>query len=82
MRGRTALVAKVLRQNRLDAELSTVLAGFLAYYADHMADHATPYPEVPETLSALAGVKKAVVSNKLQAFSRQLPGYLGPPSAL
>jgi phosphoglycolate phosphatase len=75
--GSTALIRKVLKAKAPHVNVTAVLDAFLAYYADHMADHAAPYPGVVEALSALSPIKKAVVSNKLETFSVGLLDALG-----
>ena len=51
-----------------DAFLDEALADFKAYYSAHIDVYSKPYPGIPELLAELdaAGVKLAVVSNKLK----------------
>ena len=46
----------------------------LAFYEDNNAVHTVPYPQVREVLAQLAaqGVRMAVVTNKFEAFARQV----------
>jgi phosphoglycolate phosphatase len=75
--GARALIDKVLRAKAPHIDPSTVLKAFIAYYADHMADRAVPYPGAAEVLAALSQVKKAVVSNKMEALSVGVLDALG-----
>lgn len=45
---------------------------FLSHYTLHIADKSRPYNNVIKTLVALAGLNKAVVSNKLFSLSKSL----------
>ncbi|MBF0321085.1 MAG: HAD-IA family hydrolase [Nitrospirae bacterium] len=45
---------------------------FLLHYTEHLADQSRPYPNVINTLDALASMKKAVASNKLESLSKRL----------
>ncbi|NKC00849.1 MAG: HAD-IA family hydrolase [Pseudomonadales bacterium] len=55
-------------------ELEDMVATFLSYYANHLADYSEPYSGVIETLKELQrrGSKLAVVTNKLTALSLPL----------
>lgn len=56
------------------------LSVFKEHYAGHMSDHTSPYPGIPEALTALkaSGIRLAVVSNKFDAAVRELCGkYFG-----
>lgn len=57
-----------------DAFVDSTLAAFLEYYADHIDVHTTPYPGIPELISALStqGYRLAVASNKIQAGAERL----------
>mgnify|MGYP000847938877 CR=1 FL=1 len=56
------------------AEHAEAYRYFTAYYLDHLSDKTRPYPQVPETLTALQqrGLKLAVVTNKNEAPARRL----------
>ncbi len=56
---------------------SDVKNRFLEYYSQHILDCTKEYPEVRETLEALAMYKKAVISNKMEALSRRILDGLG-----
>lgn len=64
-----------LDDTRFDAAFHT----FIDYYADHVADLTTPFPNVIETLSLLreAGVKLGVCTNKPQRLTDLLLDTLG-----
>lgn len=73
--------AKVMLARAVDAqgglpedEFKRLYKAMLAYYADHNAVHTEPYPGVREGLAQLArqGVAMAVVTNKFEAFARQI----------
>jgi len=57
-----------------DAFVDSTLARFLEYYAEHIDVYTTPYPGIPELISALStgGYKLAVASNKIQAGAERL----------
>lgn len=75
--GATALVGKVIRQKAPGLDLPVVMKRFLEHYSAHMTDASAPYPGVVEALERLSSFRKAVVSNKLEAFSIQLLQSLG-----
>lgn len=62
-----------------DGEFQALLGELLTYYEAHIADRTVPYPGCLDALDALAGrgCKLAVITNKLEVFSRKLLGALG-----
>ena len=62
-----------------EAEFEAALGELLAHYEAHIADHTVPYPGCLAALDALAerGCKLAVITNKLEVFSRLLLDALG-----
>lgn len=75
--------ARILLQKAIAAQSDAVLATadldamhehFLAHYQANIASRSAPYPQVIETLQALAqrGARLAVVTNKLEGLSRTL----------
>lgn len=62
-----------------DAEFQAALGELLAHYEAHIADRTVPYPGCLDALDALAGrgCKLAVVTNKIEVFSRKLLTELG-----
>jgi phosphoglycolate phosphatase len=54
-----------------DADLAALVASFLVYY-EPIELLSPPYPGIPELLDALAGVPKAVVSNKPDGNTRRI----------
>jgi phosphoglycolate phosphatase len=69
--GITRLIEKLLVPDR--TELGPVVQDrFIQYYTEHLHDYSQPYPGVRETLDALNGYKKAVLSNKRESLSRRL----------
>lgn len=57
-----------------DDEFKRLYKAMLSYYEDHNAVHTVPYPGVREVLAELAagGVRMAVVTNKFEAFARNV----------
>lgn len=57
-----------------EAEFKRLYKAMLAYYEDHNAVHTVPYPGVREALAELAdgGVRMVVVTNKFEAFARNV----------
>ena len=62
-----------------DAAFDRAFETFLDYYADHVADLTTPFPNAIETLTLLRdnGVKLGVCTNKPQRLTELLLGSLG-----
>ena len=62
-----------------DDEFEALYAALLAHYEAHIADHTVPYPGCLEALDALLerGCKLAVLTNKIEVYSRKLLGALG-----
>jgi phosphoglycolate phosphatase len=57
-----------------ESEFKALYKAMLAFYADHCAVHTVPYPGVRDTLHELAarGLPMAVVTNKFEAFARDV----------
>lgn len=66
--GITKVIERVLGDERLNLR-EDVVKRFLGFYSEHIVDNTVPYPGVRETLKRLNGYKKAVISNKREAFS-------------
>jgi phosphoglycolate phosphatase len=62
-----------------EAEFEAAYGELLAHYEAHIADHTVPYPGCLDALDALAerGCKLAVITNKIEIYSRKLLGALG-----
>lgn len=80
----TALVGEGLSrlvENILGPEMQEhkdhVLNKFLQYYTGHLTEHSRPYPYVRDVLGRLEGVRKAVLSNKMEFLSKKLLADLG-----
>jgi phosphoglycolate phosphatase len=60
-------------------EFEAALGEMLAYYEERIADRTVPYPHCLEALDALAerGCKLAVITNKIEVYSRKLLDALG-----
>ena len=65
-----------------DAEFETAFGALLGHYEEHIADHTVPYPGCLDTLDALLarGCKLAVITNKIEVYSRKLLDALGMTS--
>jgi phosphoglycolate phosphatase len=50
---------------------------FLRYYAEHLVDNTTLYPHVSDVLKQLKGLRKAVVTNKPEAMSKEILKHFG-----
>ena len=72
-RGNRSGLEKESRENAKEV----VTGRFLKYYPEHMLDNTKAYPHVKETLSKLGNYKKAVVSNKREAYSKEILDGLG-----
>jgi phosphoglycolate phosphatase len=61
------------------ADIDRLFNDFIAYYADHVADHSRPFPGVMAALDTLAarGCRFAVCTNKLEWLSVRLLNALG-----
>lgn len=78
--------AKIMLSRAVDAQggmpkdqFRALYKEMLTFYAAHCAVHSRPYPGVVETLDRLAAmdVCMAVVTNKFEAFARDILGQLG-----
>lgn len=70
--GLTALIDRLLVKQGIDVDRRALLRGFLDVYSSHLTDLTRPYPRVTETLAALDGVAKAVLSNKITSFTVEI----------
>jgi phosphoglycolate phosphatase len=75
--GSVKLVQKVLEKNGLSLDKSEIVKRFADYYKSHIIDNTRPFPRVVEMLEDLKYYKKAVISNKLEAFSKETIDRLG-----
>jgi phosphoglycolate phosphatase len=79
--GARLLVERALRaadgREAGEPEIEIALGVFRRHYRAHLFDQTRPYPEVEETLERLAGLPKAVVTNKPFDFSVALLDGLG-----
>ena len=71
--GVSNLMLRALPEDHKD-DHAAALALFRAHYGEHYADATAPYPGIPEALNELRtrGVAMAVVSNKLDAVTKEL----------
>src|SRR5689334_12686690 len=75
--GARVMVERGVKANGLvlpDAEVDRMARDFIAYYADHIADHSQPFHGVEAALDALAesGCRFAVCTNKLEWLALRL----------
>lgn len=78
--GITRLIEKLLSNVSLggnDDVKKAVIDRFLEHYGNHLLDNTRAYPGVMETLEDLRDYKKAVISNKREAFSIRILDGLG-----
>ena len=69
--GISRLLASLLPVND-EGTRQRVTDRFISYYSAHVVDYTAAYPQVKETLTQLDGYKKAVVSNKRTALSKEV----------
>ncbi len=68
--GVSMLIAKLLAmKGTASADKDEIVKRTLDYYAAHLVAFTTIYPEVRETLDALASIRKAIVSNKVTSLA-------------
>jgi phosphoglycolate phosphatase len=75
--GLNKLIERLLAKKQVDVDKTTLLRGFLDVYSSHLTDHTRPYPRVMETLAALDGIAKAVLSNKITSFTVEIVKRFG-----
>lgn len=75
--GMTRLIEKLMEMNDITADRDVILDRFVEHYASHLTDNSPAYPGVNETLKALSGYKKAVISNKRETLSQRILDELG-----
>jgi phosphoglycolate phosphatase len=75
--GLTALIDRLLAKEGINVDRTALLKGFLDTYSSHLTDHTRPYPRVTETLVALDGIAKAVLSNKTTSFTVEIVRRFG-----
>lgn len=79
--GINKLFERALPENeRTEENILKIRSQFIPYYDAHNADLSSPYPGIPELLSALQqrGIMIAVASNKYQAATRKLIAHYFP----
>jgi phosphoglycolate phosphatase len=75
--GITSLFEKIIENNGLSADKDLLISRFLDHYSAHLTDNTQVYPGVRETLEALNGYPKAVISNKREDLSLKVLELLG-----
>ena len=73
-RGIRYMLACAVPEGEDNPEFEAVLATFLPYYKEHCADMTAPYEGISTLLSRLrlAGVRMAIVTNKVQSAAEEL----------
>jgi len=77
--GITRLAHQVLPAGQRDERtIEQTVAGMLAEYGKHWADHTRPYPGIPDVLDVLTrrGIRMAVLSNKMDRFAKEMVAAL------
>ena len=75
--GITRLFEKLIEIHHIPSDKDPLIRRFLDHYSAHIADNTTVYPGVMDTLEALNGCPKVVISNKREDFSATLLELLG-----
>lgn len=75
--GITRLFEKIIEVHHIPSDKEPLIIRFLDHYSAHLADNTTVYPGVMDTLDALNGCPKVVISNKREDFSATLLELLG-----
>ncbi|HMK55785.1 MAG TPA: HAD-IA family hydrolase [Dissulfurispiraceae bacterium] len=75
--GITRLFEKIIDMHDLRKDKALLINRFLEFYSAHLIDNTTIYPGVVETLTALGGYRKAVISNKREDLSARALEMLG-----
>ena len=75
--GITRLFERIIGKNKIPADKEMLIKRFLDYYSVHLVDNTPVYPGVRETLEALSGYPKAVISNKREDLSSRVLELLG-----
>jgi phosphoglycolate phosphatase len=75
--GVTRLIEKALRHFGEPLEIDNARLLFIEYYSSHLTNNTYLYPGVVETLEYFREKRKAVISNKMEALTRDLLKDLG-----
>lgn len=75
--GITRLFEKLIEIHHIPSDKDPLIRRFLDHYSAHIADNTTVYHGVMDTLEALNGCPKVVISNKREDFSATLLELLG-----
>jgi phosphoglycolate phosphatase len=71
------VIHKVLKQYNIHGDTNVPVERYLEYYSSHLTDMTVMYPETKETLEALNGYSKAIVTNKPERFAVKILNSLG-----
>ena len=75
--GISKLFEKLMAAENVHADPAALVSRFSEYYAAHLVDNTHLYPGVEDTLKALEGFKKVIVSNKREEMSSRVVRALG-----
>jgi phosphoglycolate phosphatase len=75
--GLKKLIKRLLAKSGSTMDGSLLLQRFLEEYSSHLTDHTRPYEALRETLEALDGITKAILSNKLTSFTIEIVRRFG-----
>ncbi|HWR90637.1 MAG TPA: HAD-IA family hydrolase [Dissulfurispiraceae bacterium] len=67
--GISRLMEKLAEREKVTIDTDGAVERFLRFYAAHLVDFTTVYPDVTETLHRLDGYRKAVISNKREVLT-------------
>ncbi|MBA4418146.1 MAG: phosphoglycolate phosphatase [Syntrophus sp. (in: bacteria)] len=75
--GPSKLVDNVLEKHNVTVDKERLIKELVEYYSSHYMDYTLPYPDTIETLKALKGYKKVIVTNKPERPSLKTLDGLG-----
>jgi phosphoglycolate phosphatase len=75
--GISKLFEKLMAAENVQVDPVPIVSRFTEYYEAHLVDNTPLYPGVEETLKALEGYKKVIVSNKREMMSVRVLQALG-----
>lgn len=75
--GINRLFEKIVEIYHIPSDKELLVQRFLDHYSAHLADNTTVYPGAVDTLKALDGYRKVVISNKREDLSERLLDLLG-----
>lgn len=73
----TVVFCKIFEEFTISGDVNVAVERYLKYYSAHLTDTTVPYPGIIETLEALKGYQKAIVTNKGEEFAVKVLNSLG-----